>query len=94
MIQSIFHPFKSVSLSGEEWVPEIDSLSIATFENLSFQKQVDHWTSKKFGFREVMVRFYNQVLYWTLENAPISLKLEMTASCLKRIIVIRPAVRI
>ena len=65
MIQSIFHPFKSVSLSGEEWVPEIDSLSIATFENLSFQKQVDHWTSKKFGFREVMVRFYNQVLYWT-----------------------------
>jgi hypothetical protein len=59
----LFKPFHSIALSGEEWVPQIEKVRLASIQDQSFQKQVDHWTTKKFGFRELSVRAYNQVLY-------------------------------
>ena len=63
LVQSIFKPLHLIALSGEEWVPHIEDVSLEKIENQTFQKEVDHWTTKKFGFRELSVRFYNQLLY-------------------------------
>lgn len=63
LIQSIFEPFHPIPLSGEEWVQHAEELSLERIEDQSFQKEVDHWTTKKFGFRNLAVRLYNQLLY-------------------------------
>jgi hypothetical protein len=63
LIQSLFRPLDSVSLSGEEWVPEVKPWTLGAIAERSWQQDVDHRVTKKFGFREVCIRFYNQLRY-------------------------------
>jgi len=63
LIQSLFRPLDSVSLSGEEWVPEVEPWTLDAIAERSWQKDVDHRVTKKFGFREVCIRLYNQLRY-------------------------------
>jgi hypothetical protein len=59
-LQSVFHPFKETKLSGAEPDIDVDSFSFHQFESGVWQNQITNYTEKKFGFRAIAVRVFNQ----------------------------------
>ena len=64
MAQTTWHPFKLKKLSGNTDKVEIPELNFKTYSDGSFQSRYDKYLMQNFGFREFLLRFYNQYL-WT-----------------------------
>lgn len=64
MVQTTWHPFKLKTLSGNTDKVEIPELNLKTYSDGSFQSKYDTYLMQNFGFREFLLRFYNQYL-WT-----------------------------
>lgn len=63
MIQEHYKPFKSKPLNGVNFVTEFPELSFETFSNGKYQSQLEKYTSENFGFREFVIRLYNQYIW-------------------------------
>lgn len=63
MIQEHYKPFKSKPLNGVNYVTEFPELSFETFSNGKYQSQLEKYTSENFGFREFVIRLYNQYIW-------------------------------
>lgn len=63
LVQSVFVPFRSIPLAGFESQPAKVEFGCETLLSGAFQSYADKKAAKSFGFREVMVRCYNQVMY-------------------------------
>ena len=63
MIQEHYKPFKSKPLNGVNFVTEFPELSFETFSNGKYQTQLEKYTSENFGFREFVIRLYNQYIW-------------------------------
>lgn len=63
---AIIGKFKIIRFSGlkgtVEKVPKPE-LSFATFYDMSFQDKAEKYVSQNFGFREPVIRFYNQIIW-------------------------------
>lgn len=64
MVQTIWHPFNLRLLKGNTDKVEKPKLSIKNYSDGSFQKQFDTYLTQNFGFRELLLRLYNQYI-WT-----------------------------
>lgn len=65
MTQTIWHPFKFKALAGVTDKVEMPKLDFETYSDGSFQSDYDEYLMQNFGFREPLLRFYNQYL-WSL----------------------------
>lgn len=65
MTQTIWHPFKFKALAGVTDKVEMPELNFNTYSDGSFQSDYDEYLMQNFGFREPLLRFYNQYL-WSL----------------------------
>lgn len=63
MIQEHYKPFNSKPLNGVNYVTEFPELSFETFSNGKYQSQLEKYTSENFGFREFVIRLYNQYIW-------------------------------
>jgi len=63
LVQSLFTPFRPIPLAGFEPQPLPVALEYTALKDGRFQAYAEKKAAKTFGFREMMVRFYNQVLY-------------------------------
>lgn len=62
-LQQVWHPFTFSTLNGAVVDTEKPTLSLASYRDLSFQSQTERYTSENFGFREPLIRGYNQFLW-------------------------------
>ena len=63
LIQETFHVFNFKPLNGYEIKTEKDSLSAASWFKGSFQKNRQKYVEENIGFRDLVVRIYNQINY-------------------------------
>ncbi len=63
IIQQAFHPFKLEKLTGAVVETERPTLSYDTYKNMSYQAQLEKYMAEHFGFREPVIRIYNQYLW-------------------------------
>lgn len=63
-IQTFYHVFTLKPLKGAEVKAEMPKLTFQTYTDGSFQRDFDNYTRSNFGFREYLLRFYNQYI-WT-----------------------------
>ena len=60
MVQEHFHPFKTKALKGNFGKVEMPPLTVEFYKNGYFQKASEKYVSAHFGFREPIIRLYNQ----------------------------------
>lgn len=60
MIQEHLHPFKMKALKGSYEQPKMPPLTYEFYKNTYFQKATEKYISRNFGFREPIIRLYNQ----------------------------------
>lgn len=65
MTQTVWHPLQFKALGGVVEKTEKPKLSYNTYSDGSFQAKYDKYLMENFGFREPLLRFYNQYL-WSL----------------------------
>lgn len=63
IVQQAFHPFKFNKLKGTVVKTEKPALSYDTYKDMSYQSQLEKYVSEQFGFREPIIRSYNQYLW-------------------------------
>lgn len=63
MAQTVWHPFKFKALGGIIEKVEKPELNFDTYKDGRFQSQYDKYLMENFGFREPLLRFYNQYLW-------------------------------
>lgn len=59
---------KMKPLDGSVVKTELPKLTYHTYANEAFQKDFENYCRANFGFREVILRLYNQHLYRTKQN--------------------------
>lgn len=62
-IQSIWHPINFRPLDGATYKSDFPKLTLQSYKDNSFQRQLDKYSQENFGFREWAFRFYNQYLW-------------------------------
>lgn len=62
-VQTFTHLFSLKSLKGAENNVEMPSLTFDTYKNGSFQTDFDQYTRSNLGFREWLLRLYNQYIW-------------------------------
>ena len=60
MIQEQFKPFKMKPLNGRFAAIAMPKLTMETYKNGYYQKATERYISRNFGFREPIIRLYNQ----------------------------------
>src|SRR5690606_10498514 len=63
LTQSIFHPFKTASLSGFEPTVQADNITLTSLSDDIWKRQITKQASREFGFRAFAVRLFNQANY-------------------------------
>lgn len=63
LIQQNLKPFKFKKLSGYLEVVNIPKLTLDTYKSSDFQRQAERYLKENFGFREPLIRMYNQCTY-------------------------------
>lgn len=71
MIQEHYKLFKTKPLNGVNYVTEFPDLTLESFYKNKFQAQLEKYTAENFGFREFVIRLYNQYV-WTFYNKTYS----------------------
>ncbi|MBQ3595708.1 MAG: hypothetical protein II981_09915 [Bacteroidales bacterium] len=67
MIQEHFKTFKVKPLNGVNYKTEVPEFTLTSFSEGKFQAQLEDYISENFGFREFVIRLYNQYV-WTFFN--------------------------
>ena len=60
MIQEQFKPFKMKPLNGRFATIAMPKFTMETYKNGYYQKATERYISRNFGFREPIIRLYNQ----------------------------------
>lgn len=63
IIQQAFHPFKVKKLHGVVEATAKPEFSFRNYKDMSYQSQLEQYVSERFGFREPVIRTYNQYLW-------------------------------
>lgn len=63
MIQQYFRPIEFGKMDGDMIMTEKPVLSYEGYKDMSYQAQLEKYTSENFGFHEGIIRFYNQYLW-------------------------------
>lgn len=63
IIQQTYHPFKVKKLNGVIVETDKPKLNYNNYKDLSYQTQLERYVSENFGFREPIIRLYNQYLW-------------------------------
>lgn len=63
MLQQFAHPFELRELDGAALQTEMPELSFESYKDMSYQSQLEEYVSEQFGFREWVIRLYNQYLW-------------------------------
>ncbi len=71
MIQEHYKVFKTKPLNGVNYVTEFPELTLESFSRNKFQGTLEKYISENFGFREFVIRLYNQYV-WTCYNKTYS----------------------
>ena len=71
MIQEHYKVFKTKPLNGVNYVTEFPELTLESFCRNKFQGTLEKYISENFGFREFVIRLYNQYV-WTCYNKTYS----------------------
>lgn len=67
MVQEHFGIVKTKPLNGVIYETDFPALNLKTFSECSYQSELEKYVSENFGFREPLIRFYNQYV-WSLYN--------------------------
>ena len=62
-IQEQWHPFKLKPLAGVTFTTEKPSLNLKSFASGKYQSNIEQYSRENFGFREWLIRLYNQTNY-------------------------------
>ncbi len=71
MIQEHYKPFNIKPLNGVNYKTEFPDFSVKTLSENKFQTQLEKYFSENFGFREIVIRLYNQYI-WTFYHKTYS----------------------
>lgn len=63
IIQQTYHPFKVKKLNGVIVETDKPKWNYNNYKDLSYQTQLERYVSENFGFREPIIRLYNQYLW-------------------------------
>lgn len=63
LVQQEFHPFPVKKLNGAAVKAEKPKLDLNTYRDMSYQTQLEDYVADRFGFRESVIRLYNQYLW-------------------------------
>lgn len=63
LVQQEFHPFPVKKLNGAAVEAEKPKLDLNTYRDMSYQTQLEDYVADHFGFRENVIRLYNQYLW-------------------------------
>lgn len=68
-LQMFFLPIKEKPLQGAVEIAEPPVLSVQNWFNESLQSNTESWLNQHFGFRNFLVRLYNQMSFWFYNKA-------------------------
>lgn len=71
MLQKQFNLFKFGNLKGEIVEQPMPDLSVKSYQEGSFQQLTEEHLKQNFGFRQPMIRFYNQYLWDFYKKTPV-----------------------
>lgn len=63
LVQQELHPFRVKPLNGATVAVEMPRLDMESYANMSYQNQLEKYAANHFGFREFVIRLYNQYIF-------------------------------
>lgn len=64
IVQQLFHPLSVKKLNGVLEATDAPKLTLENYKNVTFQSQLEKYVSERFGFHELVIRIYNQYLWF------------------------------